>query len=210
MNKILFATTLLLSSVWSTGQTFAGLSNGWINEIHYDNFGGDVGEGVEVVVAAGTDVTGWEVVFYNGSNGTRYADEDLGTLSSTDGLVDYYSIPLSGIQNGAPDGLALFNGTSVVQFLSYEGTFTATNNVANGLMSTDIGIAEFDNSNFPVGTSLQLTGSGNSFEDFSWTSAGQTFGAINVDQSISAVPEPSSLTYALIFGLSMIGPRRRR
>jgi hypothetical protein len=42
--------------------------------------------------------------------------------------------------------------------LSYEGSFTATNGPANGMTSTDIGIAE--ESNAAVGSSLQLIGAG--------------------------------------------------
>ena len=38
----------------------------------YDNDGADVNEGVEVAGPAGTDLTGWKVIFYNG-NGQTYA-----------------------------------------------------------------------------------------------------------------------------------------
>ena len=36
------------------------------SEIHYDNVGTDVQEAIEVSGPAGTDLTGWTVVLYNG------------------------------------------------------------------------------------------------------------------------------------------------
>ena len=42
------------------------------SEIHYDNVGTDVGEAIEISGPAGTDVTGWQVVLYNGSGGAAY------------------------------------------------------------------------------------------------------------------------------------------
>ncbi len=39
----------------------------FINEFHYDNAGTDSGEFVEIAGAAGTDLTGWKVVLYNGN-----------------------------------------------------------------------------------------------------------------------------------------------
>ena len=60
----------------------------------------------------------------------------------------------------------------MVQFLSYEGTLTGVGSTANGLTNTDIGV--WETSSTPVGYSLQLVGSGNSYEDFSWASANST------------------------------------
>ncbi len=39
----------------------------FINEIHYDNTGTDAGESIEVAGPAGTDLTGWTIVLYNGT-----------------------------------------------------------------------------------------------------------------------------------------------
>ncbi len=157
----------------------------FINEIHYDNDGADSGEAVEIAGPAGTDLSGWTLVLYNGSNGTEYGTATLsGTIPSQSGGYGTVNTEMVGIQNGAPDGVALVNGTSVVQFLSYEGAFAATNGPANGQLSTDIGVAEAAST--PVGQSLQLTGSGSAYGDFTWTgptpgspgqpNAGQTFG----------------------------------
>ena len=59
------------SSVWAQTTVF-------INEIHYDNDGADSGEGIEIAGPAGTDLTGWELVLYNGSTGAVYNTEALG------------------------------------------------------------------------------------------------------------------------------------
>ena len=135
----------------------------FINEIHYDNAGGDVGEFVEVAGPAGTDLSNYSIVLYNGSNGTEYGTTALSGIIPDQlngfGAVDF---PIGGIQNGSPDGVALIyddgagEAEVVLEFLSYEGDFTATNGPANGLMSTDIGVSE--TSGTPAGSSLQLTG----------------------------------------------------
>ena len=54
----------------------------FINEIHYDNTGSDVNEGVEVAGTAGLDLTGWSLVLYNGNGGALYNTVNLaGTLT---------------------------------------------------------------------------------------------------------------------------------
>ena len=42
-----------------------------VSEIHYDNDGTDTGEAIEIAGPAGTDLTGWSVVLYNGSATVR-------------------------------------------------------------------------------------------------------------------------------------------
>jgi predicted extracellular nuclease len=158
----------------------------FINEIHYDNVGTDAGEAIEVAGPAGTDLTDWSLVLYNGSNGTSYNTTSLsGTIPDFGGGygVVFVSYAVNGIQNGAPDGMALVDDASnVIQFLSYEGTFIATDGPANGMTSTDIGVAESGTT--PEGDSLQLTGIGTSYADFTWaTEAPNTFGAVNTDQT---------------------------
>src|SRR5512138_765498 len=53
----------------------------FINEIHYDNTGTDVGEAVEVAGPAGTSLAGWSIVPYNGNGGGTYTP--VGSLSGT-------------------------------------------------------------------------------------------------------------------------------
>jgi hypothetical protein len=73
----------------------------------------------------------------------------------------------------------------VVQFLSYEGIHV-DGRPANGMLSTDIGVIEGGSD--PVGNSLQLTGTGSAYGDFTWAPAApNTFGAINTGQSFAAV-----------------------
>lgn len=156
----------------------------FINEIHYDNTGTDIDEAIEIAGPAGTDLTGWRVVLYNGNGGASYDTINLsGTIPDQNNGFGTLSFLRAGIQNGAPDGLALVNDTdTVVQFLSYEGAFTAGGGPADGLLSSDIGVSE--NGSEPTGFSLQLTGTGSVYSDFGWNSpAAATFGAINNGQT---------------------------
>lgn len=170
----------------------AATANVWINEIHYDNAGGDVGEGVEIAGAAGTDLTGWTLVLYNGTGGAPYGTIGLsGTIADQQGGFGTVAAAFAGIQNGAPDGVALVdNNGTVVQFLSYEGSFVAVGGAADGMTSTDIGVAE-DGTTL-VGDSLQLVGTGSTYADFTWAAAplAETFGAPNTGQTL-ATPVPN-------------------
>ena len=156
----------------------------FINEIHYDNVNTDVSEKVEVLAPAGTSLAGWSVVLYNGSNGTSYATLSLsGTVANQCNGYGTATVAVPGIQNGAPDGLALVNASgALVQLLSYEGTFTATNGPAAGHAST--AIPQSETSSTPTGTSLQLAGTGSHYADFSWqASRASSFGACNTGQT---------------------------
>ncbi|MBA2496905.1 MAG: ExeM/NucH family extracellular endonuclease, partial [Acidimicrobiia bacterium] len=153
----------------------------FINEIHYDNVGTDTGELIEVANPTGADLSAWSIVLYNGSGGAPYSTR---ALSGTGELV-VLTYPSNGIQNGSPDGIALVNGTTVEQFLSYEGAFAAVGGPANGVTSTDIGVAEAGTE--PVGQSLQLTGTGDSYGDFTWTGpVPATAGTANTGQTFQA------------------------
>ncbi len=80
----------------------------FINEFHYDNVGSDVGEGVELVGAAGIDLQGWQLWFYNGSNGQAYKSLTLsGVLSDQHQGYGTLAFSVAGLQNGSPDGIAL-------------------------------------------------------------------------------------------------------
>jgi len=183
---ILAMTFVLVIGVVTKEKALASSPAVFINEIHYDNTGADTGEAVEIAGPAGTDLSGWSLKFYNGNGGGVYNTNALsGTipdLGSGFGVVVVYR---SGIQNGSPDGLALVNsGSSIVQFLSYEGSLVAVGGPADGMTSMDIGVAE--SSGTPVGYSLQLTGSGTSYDDFTWsTAAANTFGTFNTSQGFS-------------------------
>ncbi|MEO1691144.1 MAG: endonuclease, partial [Cyanobacteria bacterium J06631_6] len=145
----------------------------FINELHYDNDGTDTGEAIEIAGSAGTDLSGWSVELYNGNGGSLYNTTNLsGTIPDQDNGFGTVAInyPSNGIQNGSPDGIALVDSNGeVVQFLSYEGSFTAVGGTADGQTSTDIGVAE--DSSTPTGFSLQLTGTGTDSDDFTWNGA---------------------------------------
>ncbi|MEX2109027.1 MAG: DNA/RNA non-specific endonuclease [Gemmatimonadaceae bacterium] len=151
-----------------------------IVEIHYDNIGTDGNEKIEIGGPAGTDLSGWSVVLYNGSGGAPYNTTPLSGVipAMCDGRgVVVLSYPQDGIQNGSPDGVALVNATGeVVEFVSYEGAFTASSGPADGKTSTDIGERETPSASSPlIGYSLQRNADGSA-----WLPAGPaTFGLCN-------------------------------
>jgi len=163
----------------------------FINELHYDNISTDVNEGVEIAGPAGTDLSTYKIEFYNGGNGTVYDNLALaGIIPNQQNGFGTIWFARSGIQNGAPDGLALVNTSTspatVIQFLSYEGSFTAATGDANGITSTDIGASE--NSSTSATFSLQLLGTGQTYTDFTWLTAAipSSHNLIDPDQTFSA------------------------
>lgn len=159
----------------------------WINEFHYDNTGTDAGEFIEIAGPAGLDLSGYSIELYSGSDGRVYNTRALSGIlpDQSNGIGTLsFSYPTDGIQNGSPDGIALIDSGTVLYFISYEGSFTATNGTAVGLTSTDIGVSE--PANTPVGQSLQLTGTGRQYHDFSWSApAAESPGGINAGQTIN-------------------------
>ena len=156
----------------------------WINEIHYDNAGTDVGERVEIAGDAGTSLAGWTLHFYNGADRRVYATRSLsGTLGATCGGFGFSTVAAAGLQNGAPDGIALTNASgALVQFLSYEGSFKGADGPARNKTSVNIGVSETEAT--PAGFSLQLGGSGTQYSNFTWRAAADdSFGTCNVAQT---------------------------
>ncbi|HEY9404189.1 MAG TPA: lamin tail domain-containing protein [Pyrinomonadaceae bacterium] len=160
----------------------------FINEIHYDNDGADADEGVEIAGPAGTNLSGWTLVPYNGNGGASYSSTSLtGSIPTQQNGYGTLFFPITGLQNGAPDGIALVNGTTLVQFLCYEGTFTAADGAANGATCTSIGVSEAGSE--PLGRSLQLQGSGDNYGDFTWAGPiAHTRNAVNTGQTFTAGP----------------------
>jgi endonuclease/exonuclease/phosphatase family metal-dependent hydrolase len=189
-----FLLLLILSIVRSSGQSV------FINEIHYDNESTDTGEAVEIVAPTGTDLSAYELLFYNGASGDTYGSIVLSgtTPNQSNSGFGAIAFPFEGIQNGAPDALCLYHPASstIVQFLSYEGVMTATGGVASGETSEDIGVTE--TASTASGTSLQLTGDGSDYGDFTWTrGAAASFGTINAGQSLDGGGISASLTLTL-------------
>ncbi|TFH38788.1 MAG: DUF5017 domain-containing protein, partial [Bacteroidia bacterium] len=162
----------------------------FINEIHYDNVSADTNEGVEVAGPAGTDLTGWTVLLYNGNGGAVYNTLNLsGTIADqTNGYGTLWFNML--LQNGPPDGIALVDASSVlVQFLSYEGSFVAVGGAADGVTSTDI--MTLQTGSDPDNLTMQLQGLGVDYSSFTWaTQVAETRGSINTGQTFGLDTDP--------------------
>jgi hypothetical protein len=94
-----------------------------INEVDYDQVGTDADGFVEIHNAGDTaaDLSNVDLVAVNGGDSSEYAREQLtGTLAAGGHLA--VAIEL---QNGAPDGLALLDGATLLDALSYEGAITS-------------------------------------------------------------------------------------
>lgn len=174
--KYFLTAVALLMALLSFGQT------PYISEIHYDNCGSsvfclgpDTDEGVEIAGAPEFDLDGWKIILYDGKTGKKYHTEKLSGKLPDNGIL---WVPIKGIDDGKeeitypitfpltfisyPGGIALVNTNidpaDVVEFLSYEGSFTAKNGPASGMTSTDISV--YEDREGPVGNSLQKTDAG--------------------------------------------------
>src|SRR5689334_15212460 len=168
LGSALAVTGLALALPAAPAQAVGGV---FISEIHYDNLNTDTGEFVEITAPAGTDLSTYSIVRYNGSTPSAATVYTSPTASNSltgtaanqadgwgTGVVNY---PTDGLQNGGNDGVALVHNGTVVEFVSWEGVATASGGAANGLTSTDIGVAQTNAT--PVGQTLQRQVNG------SWT-----------------------------------------
>lgn len=174
-------------------------SDAWVNEFHYDNASSDVDEFIEIAGKAETDLSGWSIELYNGNGGALYNTQSLsGVITDQQNGFGAIAFLISGIQNGGPDGFALINpANEVVQFLSYEGSFTAVGGTADGIESTDVAVAE--TSSTSVGHSLQLAGDGSKYSEFTWQAPAQnTKDAVNTNQTfpLENILPTASFTYS--------------
>ena len=148
-------------------------SDVFMNEFHYDNAGNDAGEFVEIAVGPGYggSLANLSLVAYNGSNGaTVGSPHTLDTFTAgqitTSGYRLFYKM-IVGLQNES-EGFAVLAGNTVLRFISYEGSFIATNGPALGMTATNIGVTQ--NGTGTIGQSaLGLTGTGGLATDFTWT-----------------------------------------
>lgn len=125
-----------------TGGGFVPGSGIVINEVDYDNVLSDTDEFVELLNTSGTaqSLAGVSLVLINGSTNTSYLELPLGSYGSLapgeyfviGSSVVTQALPMGvrsatfaaatdNIQNGAPDAVALMQGTTVVDSVSYEG-----------------------------------------------------------------------------------------
>jgi hypothetical protein len=167
----------------------------FLNEFHYDDAGTDGNEFIEIAVAPGfTGVAGdIDVVRYSGETASAAVTYgtvlNLATFDVVNGGASYKlysaSLPIDGIQNGDRDGFAIVDKRNgqVLQLISYEGVFTASNGPAAGLTSVSVGVSETNTT--LENSSLGLTGSGGVPGNFTWavSSGSNTKGAVNAGQS---------------------------
>lgn len=146
----------------------------FLNEFHYDNEDLDELEFIEIAV--GPDFEGplddISIALYNGNGGGVYGSHTLDTFIAGETTASGHRLFakfIPNVQNGSPDGIAIVVDGEVSQFLSYEGTITATDGLAENHSSTDIGVAQQDPTPPSGSGSLGLLGAGGRPSDFSWT-----------------------------------------
>jgi hypothetical protein len=176
------------------------LPNAWINEFHYDNEGTDVDEFVEVVIEKATlfDRADFSVSLYNGGDGKVYDSETVNnfTFGSTNKEFSLYTWFPASLQNG-PDGFSINYKDEAILLLSYEGSFTATDGSATGMVSSDIGIEQSSTKTL-IGYSLQLASSGNRYAHFQWFDLKASPGIINIHQNFGEPIPAVPLDYRII------------
>lgn len=164
--------------------------------------------GLEIAANFEIDLSLLTVASYQGDSGEgdlfhQWSGSDFQT-TVVDGGSLAWSTTLGSFQNSMPGGIAISYNNNFVQLLSYGGNvFYAEGGPADGQFSTDLGTP------LQGSGSLQLEGNGSAYSDFHWVNdVPTTWGALNPNQTIVAIPAPSAL--ALIGLASMRRHRRRR
>ncbi len=184
----------------------------FINELHYDNAGSDVGEFIEIAGSA-QSLLGLNLVLYNGGTGRSYRSVPL-EAEIPDQVSGFGAVAVfvAGLQNGPADGIALVDAMNrVLEWLSYEGQLLARDGPAMGLLSTPLDV--FQPAGTARGLSLQRFGLGLSGVDFDWGGPlPSSPGLINTDQEFiapTAIAEPAPLLL-LSLGLVLVGISRHK
>nr|MDQ2667489.1 DNA/RNA non-specific endonuclease [Gemmatimonadota bacterium] len=204
------ATNITATSGSTTGTAVLNVNSGGpytppnirFSELHYDNVGTDAAEGIEIEGPVGQSLAGWSIQLYDGNPTGALPYKVYNTTAVTGTLTapiacggrGVLSIPIAGIRNAGgtagafPDGLALVdNNGALVEFLSYEGSFTAADGAANGVKSRDIVVME-DNPVPAAGLSLHRSANG-----VTWTAPSPAdMGYVNA----CGGPPPSSITFS--------------
>jgi len=148
----------------------------------------------QIEVISQTNVGGWlnRVRVWTDTNKNGVQDNDV--LPSPDEPIATYSSLLPEFEIRSPGGVTLIDdNNNVIDFISWGGSFEASTGSGTGLVSRDIGFDPFG-----VGSdeSVQLTGSGNTAADFSWTEPSQeSFGSVNAGQTAANGDSPDSLFF---------------
>lgn len=141
----------------------------YISEVKYLGAGNQ--DFIEVAMDAGTDPSTIEIVVYNPS-GTVRTTNALGDPDNTMAGKDVYSLDAASSDtfNGVHKngGIAVVQDGTVVQFISFEATFTATNGPAAGMTSVPTGASGH-------GESVESTNGGGSY-------------SVNTDPSKGTIP----------------------
>jgi predicted extracellular nuclease len=153
INPVVLATTLALAST----AAFPCLASVVINEIDYDQPGTDTAEFIELFNSGASTValSNYTIELINGTNSSSYRTIDLSGFSiaansyfvmcgdaSLVANCNYsFTTINSWFQNGAPDAVALYENTSLLDSLSYEGLlpgFTEGNFLVDSDSNTEI------------------------------------------------------------------------
>ncbi len=176
-----------------------------INEVDYDQLGTDTGEFIEIYnpTATAVSLSGLKLVFINGANNTQYLSVDLSLAGASLAAGQYlvvkaatvtaavgaltlnFSAAQDNIQNGAPDGVAIFNSANntILDALAYEGSVTAA--VITGAPGT-FNLVEGTALAGSVADSNTLVGS------LSRLPNGQDTNNANTDWAFSTTPTPGA------------------
>lgn len=166
-------TSFELRISFNAGSTVGALpADVFVNEFHYDNASTDTGEFVEVAVGPGYQgpLSNLALVIYNGSNGQALSTHTLDSFATGETTASGHRLVsklITGLQNDS-EGFAITSGSSVLHFISYEGSFTASGGPALGMTAVNINLTQGGSD--PVGmAALGRTGTGSIASDFTWT-----------------------------------------
>jgi len=163
----------------------------FINEIHFQQDGLDFNEFIEIAYPTATvDIKTYSIVQYNGFGNVRNGGVlslSGATIGGTAGPYTFAYQDYAGVLEESDEAIALVDGNNnVVQFLDYDASFriVGQNGAAAGLTSQRIPVTE--PSSTAATESLQLTGSGCYYDDFTWTGpTTNTKGGTNTGQTFT-------------------------
>ncbi|MEM6705521.1 MAG: lamin tail domain-containing protein [Acidobacteriota bacterium] len=203
-----------------------------INEIDYDQPSSDTAEFIEIRNngAGDASLAGFELQLVNGNGGTPYDTISLPAATVTAGgyfvvCADALAVPncdlegFSSVQNGAPDAVALVQGTTIIDVVSYEGEVAAPYFEGTGAPA-DSGATGEDNkgiSRTPDGSDTNdnsidfafvcvTPGSGNTTETTGCSATGPTKEIFEIQGSGSLSPFDGSTVTTLANVVTAVGP----
>ena len=153
----------------------------FFNEVKYEAPNGE--QFLEVAGPTGDDITGWQIILYDSLAApydTITLDEEFPETQACNGII-IVDVPVLFTTPGS--GMALVNEQGqLVQYLTYGEETTGTSGIINGVTSENIG-TQLDS----IG-SLQLTGVGEEYDDFTWNLLdAPTPDTVNIDQTFNSI-----------------------